>query len=109
MKHNQTCIVCHDGKIVSGIYGKVLSSNQYKFTVEFTYFGEYQVQTFRKERNSRKKTKITAVSGHKRFTKGQNSGMFVVIPMNQLKSWYPDYVEIIENNTVEHLNKEVWE
>ena len=113
MKHNQTCIVCFDGKIVRGIYGKVLSSTQYKFTVAFTYFGEYQVQTFRKERNSRKKTTFTdfiaAVKGNKRFTKGQNSGAFVVIPMNQLKSWYKDYVEIIENNTVEHLNKEVWE
>lgn len=109
MKHNQVCVVCFDGKIVRGVYGKVLSSTQYKFTVEFTYYGETEVYTFRKKRNSRKKTKVTAVKGHKRFVKGYNSSAFVVIPMNQLKSWYPTYVDIIENNTVEHVSKEVWE
>lgn len=98
MKHSNTCVVCFDGKIVRGIYGKVLSSTQYKFTVEFTYYGETQVQTFRKDTRT-----------HKRFTYGVNSGIFVVIPTNQLKSWYPTYVDIIENNTVEHMSKEVWE
>ena len=97
MKHNQVCVVCFDGKISRGIYGKVLYSTQYKFTVEFTYYGETQVQTFRKDTRT-----------HKRFTYGVNSGIFVVIPMNQLLSWYDDYVEIIVNNTVEHMNKEVW-
>lgn len=112
MKHGDTCVVCFDGKISRGIFGKVLSSTQYKFTVEFTYFGETQVQTFRKKRNSRKKTtvrKVVKTKGSKRFTYGVNSGIFVVIPMNQLKSWYPTYVDIIEDNTVEHMSKGVWE
>lgn len=97
MKYNDTCIVCHDGKIVRGIYGRVVSSTQYKFTVAFCYHGKPEVITFRK-------SKLT----HKRFTYGVNSGAFVVIPMNQMKAWYSSYAEAVQANTVEHMNPEVW-
>lgn len=102
MKYGDICVVCFDGKIVRGVWGKVISSTQYKFTVVFPNCGEIETYTFRKER-------ITGAYGHKRFTYGKWKDGFKVIPVNQLYSWYPSYVETIEKNTQSHMNKEGWE
>lgn len=99
MKYGDTCVVCFDGKIVRGVWGKVISSTQYKFTVVFPNCGEIETYTFRKERDGI----------HKRFTYGKWKEGFKVIPMNQLYSWYPSYVENIEENTQNHLILENWE
>lgn len=99
MKYNKTVIVCFDGKISRGVFGTVLKSTQYKITVQFPYEGKTEVISFRKKRSKY----------NKRFIYGVNSGVFVVIPMNQMKSWYKSYGDVVTENTLSHMELEGWD